>query len=61
TLETYYSSQVLSPLTVLEKLRSRRPGGALAGCMAWTWKISENAGQSRPTNRAYHIQERQLT
>ncbi|ALI04969.1 hypothetical protein C1Y08_06925 [Pseudomonas sp. FW306-02-F02-AA] len=31
--------------------------GAFASNMAWTWKISENAGQSRPTNRAYHIQE----
>ncbi|CAB1401757.1 FIG00959101: hypothetical protein, partial [Pseudomonas fluorescens] len=38
--ETTYSTKVISPLTVLEKLRSRRPGGALAGCMAWTWKIS---------------------
>ncbi|KGU84207.1 hypothetical protein N005_12555 [Pseudomonas mediterranea CFBP 5447] len=34
--------------------------GALAGDMAWTWKISENAGHWRPTNRAYHIQESSL-
>ncbi|AZD28606.1 hypothetical protein C4K23_1846 [Pseudomonas chlororaphis] len=34
--------------------------GALAGCMAWTWKISENAGHWRPANRAYHIQDSSL-
>jgi hypothetical protein len=31
--------------------------GALTGDMAWTWKISENAGHWWPANRAYHIQE----
>jgi hypothetical protein len=45
---------------VLEKLRNRQLGGALAGCMAWTWKISENADQRWPANRAYHIQKYSL-
>ena len=34
--------------------------GANTGDMAWTWKISENAGHWRPANRAYHIQESSL-
>jgi len=51
---------VISPLTVLEKLRNRLLEWAFAGYMAWTWKISENAGQWRPANRAYHIQDSSL-